>query len=312
MRPVNMGERSNAARMIACVAGVVCVMWQTICAGCSARRPRKENTGRRIIAGLLGQAAVVDAAAVDARRCAGLEARHPRRDFPQPRGQRERWRLAGATARVVVESHVNTSGKEGADGQHHGRCLEARAGKRDDTAYAAAFDDQVRRFLLEQLEARLVLQHAADGALVELTVGLRARRAYRRALARVQRAKLDAGAVGCARHRATERVDLAHQVALADAANRRIAAHRAELLDALGQQQCARTHARGRKRGFGAGVAAADYDDVIGVGKAHGGRDCSQLHRDGGQLQHMRDPAAVPVVGEVRTLDAGREAVRPE
>ena len=60
------------------------------------------------------------------------------------------------------------------------------------------------------------------------------------------------------------------QVALADAADRRIAAHRADGLDVVRQQQRARTGTRGRERGFGAGVAAADHDHVVAVeGVAH-------------------------------------------
>ena len=49
-----------------------------------------------------------------------------------------------------------------------------------------------------------------------------------------------------------------------------VAAHLAQGIDALGQQQRARAHARGGKRSLGAGVAATDHDDVEGVCKAHG------------------------------------------
>jgi hypothetical protein len=100
---------------------------------------------------------------------------------------------------------------------------------------------------------------------VELPVGLGAGRAHRRSLARIQRAELDAGAVGGARHGAAECVDLAHQVTLADAADRGVAAHRPERLETLREQQRARAHARGGERRLGAGMAAADDDDVVGV-----------------------------------------------
>jgi hypothetical protein len=68
--------------------------------------------------------------------------------------------------------------------------------------------------------------------------------------------------VGGLRHHPAQRVDLLDQMALADAADGRVAAHRADGLDVVGQQQRARTGARGRQRGLGAGVAAADDDDV--------------------------------------------------
>ena len=102
----------------------------------------------------------------------------------------------------------------------------------------------------------------ADGPLVELAVGLRARGAHRRTLARVQGAELDAGLVRRERHGAAQRIDLLDQMALADAADGRVAAHLAERLDVVGEQQRAPPHAGGRERGLGAGVAAADHDHV--------------------------------------------------
>ena len=92
----------------------------------------------------------------------------------------------------------------------------------------------------------------------------------RPALGRVQRAPLDAGAIGRTRHRAAQRVDFLDQVALADAADGRIAAHLPERFDVVRQQQRARAHARGRERGFGAGMAAADDDDVEFRGSGRG------------------------------------------
>jgi hypothetical protein len=73
------------------------------------------------------------------------------------------------------------------------------------------------------------------------------------------------------RHGAAERIDFLDQVALADAADRRVAAHRADGFDVVGEQQGARTGARGRERGFGAGVATADHDYVEAIeGLGHG------------------------------------------
>src|SRR4029077_16770456 len=47
-------------------------------------------------------------------------------------------------------------------------------------------------------------------------------------------------------------------------------------LDALGQEQCARPHARGRQRRLGAGMAAADDDDVMGARESL----CDELMHD--------------------------------
>jgi hypothetical protein len=52
-------------------------------------------------------------------------------------------------------------------------------------------------------------------------------------------------------------------MALADSADRRVAAHLAERIDALRNQKGSRTRPRGRQGGFRTGVTAADHYDVI-------------------------------------------------
>jgi hypothetical protein len=99
---------------------------------------------------------------------------------------------------------------------------------------------------------------------------MRPRRPDRRPLARVERAELDAGLVGGKRHGAAQRVDLAHEVPLADAADRGVARHLSQRLDRMRQQERARAGPRRGKRGLRAGVAAADDDDVETGRKVHG------------------------------------------
>ena len=144
------------------------------------------------------------------------------------------------------------------------------ASLRNDTADALACELQVRDFLLEQRQVGLRLKRRADCLSIQRTIRLRTRRAHCRPFAHVERTELDAGAIRGARHRATERVDLSHQMSLADPADGRIAAHRAEGLDALRQQQGVRAHTRSRQRGFGAGVATADHDHVETARETHG------------------------------------------
>jgi hypothetical protein len=122
--------------------------------------------------------------------------------------------------------------------------------------------------LLEDAEVGLAFDDPPDGAAVALPVGLRAGRAHGRALAPVQHPEVNAGPIGGLGHRPAQRVDLAHQVTLADPADRRVAAHLADGFDVVGQQQRARTAACRRQGGLGPGVAAADHDHVVEV--AHG------------------------------------------
>ena len=76
------------------------------------------------------------------------------------------------------------------------------------------------------------------------------------------------------RHRAAQRIDFVGQVALADPADRRVAAHLPERFDVLRNEQRARARARGGQRGFRAGVSAANYDyvEVLHYGYSPGGQ----------------------------------------
>jgi hypothetical protein len=69
--------------------------------------------------------------------------------------------------------------------------------------------------------------HGGDGRLhrggVELAVGRRARPLHGRTLATVEQAELDSGGVGDAAHQAVERIDLTHDMTLAETADGRVA-----------------------------------------------------------------------------------------
>ena len=104
-----------------------------------------------------------------------------------------------------------------------------------------------------------MFQGLADCHTIQLTIGLRPGRSYRRPLTPIENAKLDTGAVGGQRPRTAQRIDLLDQVALADTTDRRIAAHLPQGIDVVGQQQGARTHPRRGERGLGAGMTTT-YD----------------------------------------------------
>ena len=90
-----------------------------------------------------------------------------------------------------------------------------------------------------------------------------------RALRAVQHPELDAGHVGQAAHDAVQRVDLPDQVALAQAADGRVAAHLADGLELVGEQERARAEARRRGRRLAARVSPADDDHIPGHGRRH-------------------------------------------
>ena len=73
---------------------------------------------------------------------------------------------------------------------------------------------------------------------------------------------MDGGAVGGARHQPVENVQLAHEMAFADPADRRVARHLPDIFGAESQQADARA-AAGRSGGrLAAGMAGADDQNV--------------------------------------------------
>src|SRR5262249_35653478 len=97
-----------------------------------AASPEKGEHRHRLVAGLFLEAGVVDRAAVDARRCAGLEPTNAERPWAQTLRQSIRRRIAGATALVVRESDVNPAAEERTDGEHDGAGAKLDARLRDD------------------------------------------------------------------------------------------------------------------------------------------------------------------------------------
>ena len=168
--------------------------------------------------------------------------------FAQALRQRGRRRIAGAAAGVVA------SGRRGSC--RRGRCRRSapprgaskrRPDLREHAADAVAFDDEVVDRLLEQRSGSAGFRPSRRIAAL-----YSARSAWQR-VARTA-GPLEALSVrhwmparsAALRHHAAERVDLLDQMALADAADGRVAAHLADGFDAVGQQQGARAGARRR------------------------------------------------------------------
>src|SRR5262249_53428653 len=148
-----------------------------------------------------------------------------------------------------------------------------------DTAAVAAvarggevFEDEGLDGLLAEGEVRLLFDSALHLDLVELLVGLGARRVHGRALGAVEQAKLNRRGVYDLAHLAAQRVDLADDLALGDAADGGVAAHLGDGVGVHGEQGGAQAEAGGGEGGLGAGVAGADDDDVEVEGEGvHGG-----------------------------------------
>ncbi len=204
----------------------------------------------------------IDAASIDARRGAGLEAIDAQRHFTQALGQCDRGRIPGATALVVFHPDVDQTVQEGTDGQYHRLATDADPALGHHTCDAIPVHDQIVTGLLEDLQVGVVLQHLAHDRLVEQTIRLGARGAYRRALGRVEGAELDPAKIDGTRHDPAECVNFLDQVSLADPADRRIAGHVPQRIDIVGEQQGIHAHAGCRCCCFCSGMTATDDDHI--------------------------------------------------
>ena len=100
------------------------------------------------------------------------------------------------------------------------------------------------------------------GELVHFLIRLRARRVHGRSLGAVEHAELDGAGVDHLGHFAAQRVDLADDLSLGDAADGGIATHLRHGIGVHGQQRGAQTEPGRRQSRLGAGVAGADDDHV--------------------------------------------------
>ena len=184
----------------------------------------------------------------------------------------DRRRVADAAGRGALVAEMNDAAQERAGGDDDGAAGKGASVGELDAGDRAALENEAARFALDDRQAGGLSDQALHRQAVELAVRLGARTLNGGALAAIEDPELNPGGVGGARHQPVEGVDFAHEVALAEAADRGVAGHHADGVALLRHQRGARAEARRRRRGFAAGVAAADHDDVI---KAHSRRlDC--------------------------------------
>ena len=239
-------------------------MWQTTC-GVAIRSVMKENGGGGSSPGCTSSPAQSIVRAVEPRRRAGLEpaerkavagagsatgrATAPRRPGPAGIFSSPIWMRP--LRKVPVVSTTRPAAMSPAVAEH------------EPADPPAGVEQQILGRPLDDVEIRRLGQQFGDRAAVELAVGLGARPAHRRPLAAVQHAELDAGPVDRPAHDAVERIDLAHQMPLAEPADRRVARHLADRRPLMRQQHRARPEPRRRRRRLAPGMPAADHDDVV-------------------------------------------------
>ncbi len=217
---------------------------------------------RRIVAGLQLQAGPVDGAAIEAGRGPGLQPPEREPDAGERRRQTQRRRLADAAGRNLPLADMDQPAKKCPRRQHQSAGAYLAAIGEPDTHSFSTGLDQIVDLGLDHAEIRRLRDRPLHRRRVERPVGLRARSAHGGTLAPVEHAELDSRRVRDPAHEPVERVDLAHQVSLAEPADRRIARHGADGGEAMRDQRRARAEPRRGRGRFAARVPAADDDDV--------------------------------------------------
>ena len=196
----------------------------------------------------------------------------------QALGERDRGRIAETPGRRPLVAEMDHAAKKRAGGEHDGAAGDRAAVSELDAGDGAGVGGDPSRLPFDDGQVRGFGDERLHGAPVELAVGLGARPLDGGAFAAIEDAKLNAGRIGGARHHAVQRVDLAHQMALAQTADRRIAGHFADCCETMGNERGRGATARRRGRGFASRMAAADDNDV-------------KLHR-GVRLFHVKHATA--------------------
>ncbi len=97
---------------------------------------------------------------------------------------------------------------------------------------------------------------------IEFPVSLGPRAAHSRAFSTIEDTELDAAEIGDSGHKAIQSIDFPNQMAFSKPANSGITGHSADSAKPVRYEGGLRAHTGGRRRGFTAGVAAANHNDV--------------------------------------------------
>ena len=135
---------------------------------------------------------------------------------------------------------------------------------------AAALDQEPTGAPDNPRDVRFGAERAVDPLAVAPLVGLRPRRPHRGTATPIEQLELDAGGVDRRPHQAAERVDLANQVPLRRAADRRVARHVRDRRLRQRADRHAPAHPRRRPRRLDTRVAGTDDDHVeVGNRQSH-------------------------------------------
>ena len=166
------------------------------------------------------------------------------------------------TSSHALRANMNNTIEESAGCQNNGRRIMALPISRHHARGTPILDHNVINRRRQNRQIIGLLNGLLHGQAIELAVSLCARALNRGAFAAIKQAELNTSNIRHSAHQAIQRINLAHQMALANTANGRIARHFADCLELMGQQHRARAITRRRRRRFATGVPATNNNDI--------------------------------------------------
>ena len=217
---------------------------------------------RRIVCRLHIKRRPVDRPPVKACRCACFQTAYRKIKRPQPRCQRVGWCLTDTARRGHLAAKMDQPAKKGAGCQHNSTGIKHFARLGDHTTALPVAYQQITNGRLDHPDTRLGDQRL-DGLAVKGAVGLGAGPVNSGAARTVQHPGLYPGGIDGTSHDSVQRINLAHQMALAKPANGRIAGHLANPVSTHGHKRNAGTHARGCRGCLAAGMSTTNNDHIM-------------------------------------------------
>ena len=212
-------------------------------------------------------------------RGAGLEAAHGEAKLPELLCQ---GLCRGQAVRPLASqglAHDGASVQIGAGGDDHRPAAPDGAGVGGDGADFPVLHADGDHLRLLQVQVLLPLQGLLHHRLVASPIRLGPERVDRRSLPQIQHPVLDAGLVRRPGHLAAQGVQLPHQMALAGAADGRVAGHVAHAVQVHGEAQGLQSQPRRGQGRLDTGVSRPDHRDVAAsrLISSHSAHDPSEI-----------------------------------
>ena len=205
----------------------------------------------------------VHAAGIDTHRRSGLHPVGAEAQRDELLRQSRRGRFSDASAVDLRPADMHQPVQEGTVREDDRPGVKLHAQARPDARCPFSVGEYRRYHVLPYREVRGILQDAAPALDEACAVALCAGTPHRRSLAPVQHPELDSRAVRYNPHLPAEGIDLADDLPLGNAPDRRVATHLRDFVHIHRYKQRARAEVGCRRRRFTSGVSCADYYYVV-------------------------------------------------